>query len=201
MPARKVTGSRADERRQRIVDAALEVVRAHPVADVQLAEIAARAGMRPNHVLYYFSSRDDVLIEAVRHAEARLAEERAKELRAAGTPSARLARYVEQYLPDDRNDPVWKLWLEGWLRSASHAEFGTLGRELNERWVRDLADALEEAVTAGASLSEDPLAFAQRFIFSLDGLALHVLAGHISTDEAMELAMRMLSVELQLPPG
>jgi AcrR family transcriptional regulator len=199
MPAPTPSGARADARRQTIIAAALEVVRSHPVADVQLAAIAARAGMRPNHVLYYFGSRDDVLIETVRHAETRLAEVRSKELRAAASPRVRLARYVEQYLPDDRHDPVWKLWLEGWLRSSSHDEFGAVGREMNERWLRDLVDALEAAVAAGASLTEKPLAFARRFNVFLDGLALHVLAGHITTAEAAEMALRMLAVEMDLP--
>lgn len=187
------SGARADARRRTIIEAALEVVRSHPVADVQLAEIAARAGMRPNHVLYYFASRDDVLIEAVRHAETGLATARSEQLRAAENP---LARYVEQYLPDDRHDPVWKLWLEGWLRSASHDEFGAVGREMNERWLSDLVDAVENAVAAGASLSEEPITFGRRFNVFLDGLALHVLAGHLGTAEAKEWAMRMLAVEL-----
>jgi len=196
--APKPRGARADERRQTIVDAALEVVRSHPVADVQLAEIAERAGMRPNHVLYYFASRDDVLIEAVRHAETRLAAARSEELRSSDDP---LARYVEEYLPDDRHDPVWKLWLEGWLRSASHDAFGAVGREMNERWLSDLVDALQDAVVAGAALTEDVAAFGRRFNVFLDGLAVHVLAGHLDVAEARRWAMRMLAVELRLPLG
>ena len=180
------------DRRQTIIDAALEVIRAHPVADVQLAAIAAQAGMKPSHVLYYFASRDDVLIEAVRYAEAQLAEHRAQALSSAATPTERLARFVEEYLPDDRHDPVWKLWLEGWLRSASHERFGAVGRALQDRWIADLADAV-------GALDENAHAFARRVLLGLDGLALHVLAGHITTPEARELAMTTLRVELRLP--
>ena len=46
---------------------------------------------------------------------------------------------------------------------------------------------------------EDKLAFARRFNVFLDGLAVHVLAGHIDIEEAREWAMRMLAVELGLP--
>jgi AcrR family transcriptional regulator len=177
------------DRRQTILDAALEVIREHPVADVQLAAIAERAGMKPNHVLYYFASRDDVLIEAVRYAETQLAEHRAEALGSAATQTERLDRFVAEYLPDDRHDPVWKLWLEGWLRSASHERFGAVGRGLQQRWIADLADVVE---------AEDAHAFARRFLLGLDGLALHVLAGHITTPEARELAMTTLRVELRL---
>jgi len=54
---------------------------------------------------------------------------------------------------------------------------------------------LEGSVAAG----EDKLAFARRFNVFLDGLAVHVLAGHIDIEEAREWAMRMLAVELGLP--
>ena len=46
---------------------------------------------------------------------------------------------------------------------------------------------------------EDKLAFARRFNVFLDGLAVHVLAGHIDIEEARQRAMRMLSAELRLP--
>ena len=197
LPTRTPSGPRADARRLTIVTAALAVVRDHPVADVQLAEIAARAGMRPNHVLYYFSSRDAVLIEAVRHAEVQLADARAAALRSIADPAERLRRYVADYLPDDRHDPVWKLWVEGWLRSASHDEFGAVGREMNERWRGDLVAALEHAAAEGTPVPANTVDVARRFNFTLDGLAIHVLAGHVSTAEAQELALRTLRAELR----
>ncbi len=196
MPARTPTGARAAARRLTIVNAALAVVADHPVADVQLAEIAARAGMKPNHVLYYFASRDDVLIEAVRHAELQLAGARAAALGTAADPHERFRRYVAAYLPDDRHDPVWKLWMEGWLRSASHEAFGAVGRQMNEEWRADLVAALDHAAAAGLPVPDDRVDVARRFNFALDGLAVHVLAGHVSAPEAAELALRTLRAEL-----
>jgi len=70
------TSARGDARRRQILDGALAAIREQPLADVQLAAIAARAGLKPNHVLYYFASRDDVLIAAVAHAEQQLATDR-----------------------------------------------------------------------------------------------------------------------------
>jgi AcrR family transcriptional regulator len=62
--------ARGDRRRRQILEAALAVIREEAVADVQLAAIAARAGVRPSHVLNYFGSRDEVLIAAVAPAGA-----------------------------------------------------------------------------------------------------------------------------------
>jgi hypothetical protein len=56
-------------------------------------------------------------------------------------------------------------------------------------------------VAAGATPAEDRLAFAVRFLTALDGLALHVLAGHLGSAEARELAMTTLRVELRLRPA
>jgi AcrR family transcriptional regulator len=120
--------SRGAVRREQILDAALEALRAVPVAEVQLAEIADRAGMRPAHVLYYFGSREGVL--------------------AAVAERLRDTRDGADYLPHDRHDPYWKLRIDGWLRGGP-------------------GDAEQ---------------------FALDGLALHVLAGHLTRDEAVALA-------------
>jgi hypothetical protein len=40
---------------------------------------------------------------------------------------------------------------------------------VHERWIADLADAVDAAVAAGATPAEDRLAFAVRFLTALDG--------------------------------
>ena len=185
---------RGDLRRQQIVEAALAEIRTEAVADVQLAAIAERAGMKASHVLYYFGSRDDVLIAAVAHAEQQLAADRAERLRAIDDPMERLAAFVDMYLPDDRHDPVWKLWIEGWARSASRGEFGEVGSEAHERWSADLAEALEYA---GASLPDGVATVTRRLIMLLDGIAIHVLAGHVTPDEAAAIAIGSIRSELR----
>jgi AcrR family transcriptional regulator len=191
MPERRSTGERADAVRARIVVAARDVIREQPVADVQLAAIAERAGMRPGHVLYYFASRDDVLVETVRSEEARLAEERAAELAGIADPLARLERYIVHYLPDDEHDPVWKLWFEGWLRSASHDEFAEVGDAMDARWRADLAAALRDAGATG-----DVEGKAMRLNVLLDGLALHVMSRHLSAHHAAGIAIDELRRDL-----
>ena len=191
MAARRSQGERADAVRARIADAALEVIREQPVADVQLAAIADRAGMRPGHVLYYFASRDDVLVETVRRAEARLEEERVAALRDVADPLQRLERYVVHYLPDDRHDPVWKLWFEGWLRSASHEAFAEVGVAMDARWRADLVAALRDAGATG-----DVEEQAMRLNVLLDGLALHVMSSHLSAEHAAAIAIDELRRDL-----
>ncbi len=191
MAARRSQGERADAMRVRIAAAALEVIREQPVADVQLAAIAERAGMRPGHVLYYFASRDDVLVEAVRQAEARIGQEREAALADVDDPMERLEGYVVQYLPDDRRDPVWKLWFEGWLRSAAHEAFREVGTAIDQRWRVDLIGALREAGAQG-----DVEESATRLNVLLDGLALHVMSNHLSPEHAAAIAIDELRRDL-----
>ena len=196
MVARRPQGERADAMRARIVEAALAAIREQPVANVQLAAIAARAGLRPGHVLYYFASRDAVLVETVRVAEGRLADVRTAALARVSAPLERLDVYVEHYLPDDRHDPVWKLWLAAWLRSPAHADFAALGTAMDARWRADLVAALGDAVAAGAQLDDDLNAVATRMHVWLDGLALHVMSDHIAPAEAVAMARAQLRREL-----
>jgi AcrR family transcriptional regulator len=193
--------ARGDARRKQILDGALAAIREQPLADVQLSAIAARAGLKPNHVLYYFASRDDVLIAAVAHAEHELAAGRGERLRAIGDPDERLAAYVRAYLPEDRHDPVWKLWIEGWLRSASRDEFAEVGWEANLGWRTDLVESVRHGLGPRERSTEETVAFARRFNFLLDGLAVHVLAGHVEAAEAVEIAMTALRSELSLGAG
>lgn len=189
---------RGDARRRQILDGALAAIREQPIADVQLASIAAHAGLKPNHVLYYYSSRDEVLIAAVAHAEQTLAAGRSERLRTIRNPEARLRAFVNAYLPSDQHDPVWKLWVEGWLRSPSRAGFGEVGWEANLGWLSDLVEAVQHALPT-MTLETDRLSgFGQRFLYLLDGLAIHVLAGHETTADAAEMAMSALRAELQV---
>ncbi len=188
--------ARGDAREKQILDGALAAIREQPIVEVQLASIAARAGLKPNHVLYYFASRDDVLIAAVAYAEQQLAAGRSERLREIDDPEQRLAAYVGAYLPEDRSDPVWKLWIDGWLRSASREDLAQVGWEANMGWRTDLVEAIQYALGPRAPSTDETTAFARRFNFLLDGIAVHVLAGHVRPDEAVDIAMASFRSEL-----
>jgi AcrR family transcriptional regulator len=190
--------ARGEARRRQILDGALSAIREQALADVQLASIAAHAGLKPSHVLYYFPSREDVLIATAAHAERRLADGRSERLRQIPAPEERLRAYITAYLPKDRNDPVWKLWMEAWLRFTSRDGFAEIGSDANLGWRGDLIETAVHAVGPHALMDDELTALARRFNFLLDGIALHVLAGHIEADDAVELALAAARSELRL---
>jgi enoyl-CoA hydratase/carnithine racemase len=65
------SGSRevTEERREQILQAALEVIVERGYADTRIADVAERAGTSPALVIYYFKTRDQLLTEAIRYSE------------------------------------------------------------------------------------------------------------------------------------
>ena len=59
----------ADQRREQMLHAALEVISARGYADTRIADVAERAGVSPALVIYYFKTKDQLLTEAIRYYE------------------------------------------------------------------------------------------------------------------------------------
>ena len=56
------------DRRQEILDAAAAVITERGLADTRIQDIAERCGVSPGLILYYFESKDRLLVEALIHA-------------------------------------------------------------------------------------------------------------------------------------
>src|ERR1035438_6624090 len=59
----------ADQRREQMLRAALDVISERGFPDTRIADVAERAGVSPALVIYYFKTKDRLLTEAMRHAE------------------------------------------------------------------------------------------------------------------------------------
>ena len=59
----------ADERREQMLRAALEVIVERGYADTRITDVAERTGTSPALVIYYFKTRDQLLTEAIRYSE------------------------------------------------------------------------------------------------------------------------------------
>ncbi|MFD1935637.1 MULTISPECIES: TetR/AcrR family transcriptional regulator [Nonomuraea] len=191
------TQERGRQARRKVVEAALSVIAERPVAEIQVQQIADRAGMSPARVLYYFPSRDEILAETFRWSERELAERRAREL--VGEPQERLERYVRIYLPVDRHDVSWKLWLEAWLRAVSNDAMSRTADEIDSGWMRDLSAIVRDGMACGVFRSVTVEEFLPSFNALLDGLAVHVLIGRLDQAQAVRAALRHAEGELHVP--
>jgi AcrR family transcriptional regulator len=190
--------ARGRERRERVMEAALAVIAERGLAATRMSDISERAGMSSGHVLYYFRSKERVLMEALRHVEDRMHEEAESELATIPPGPDRLRRLLELNLPDGFADPTWTLWLEAWSIAPHDEAIRDLVAELEGRWVRLLEDVVRAGVEAGAFACPDVDAAVTHLYAAVNGLAVQVVTGlgvARSTD-ALEACMGLAAVEL-----
>ena len=109
----------SDNKRERLVASATELVYRDGIERPTLAEIAEEAGVPPGNVYYYFKTKDE-LIEAV-------IESRATEVRDT------LASFDRRRTPAARLKALARNWLEfGDMVAARGCPIGTLTVELND---------------------------------------------------------------------
>src|SRR6516162_4864427 len=59
----------ADQRREQMLLAAIDVIVERGYAESRIADVAERAGTSPALVIYYFKTKDQLLTEAIRFSE------------------------------------------------------------------------------------------------------------------------------------
>ncbi len=192
----------ADQRREQMLHAALEVISARGYADTRIADVAERAGVSPALVIYYFKTKDQLLTEAIRYYED--AWYAVGQRRMQGLPSAaqRLEEYVAMNcLADAEPEPEtsWALWLDFWAQAARNDEVGSVRQKSDERWRDIIAGLVQEGQQAGEFRSEvDAASFAIYLSSLLDGMTIQIALGDPVVDSvaAFELSMRFIADQL-----
>jgi AcrR family transcriptional regulator len=192
----------AIEQRRRVLDAALDVIAERGLAATRIADISAQAGMSPGHVLYYFSSKDRVLVEALRHIEDRMHEAAGIELAAIDPGPDRVRRLLELNLPDGRADPGWTLWLEAWALAQHDDGVRDLVAELEKAWILLLAEVVRAGVDAGAFVCGDVDEAVIHLYATINGLGVQVVTGvgDLARERALEICMDVAASELGFAP-
>ena len=191
-------GERGAERRQRVMEAALGVIADLGLAATRISDIADRAGMSPGHVMYYFRTKDVVLMEALRFVEDRMHEEVGGELASIAPGPERLRRLLELNMPDGPADPGWALWLEAWTLAPHDEVVRELIAELEARWVGLLTEVVRSGIESGTFRCDDVEAAVTHVYATINGLAVQVVtAGRGMTYEgALQVCMRAAESEL-----
>ncbi|MEU3077556.1 TetR/AcrR family transcriptional regulator [Streptomyces laurentii] len=168
----------------------MDTIAAHGLDGLTMAGLGRQVGMSSGHLLYYFRSRDELLLRTLEWSESRLGAARAAVLSGPGTARERLDGYVDVYVPDGPRDPHWTLWLEVWNRSRGADDDARARQAAIERaWHRDLVALLAEGVSRGefrAGLDAERAAHRTRAL--LDGFSVHVAVGIPGTDREQVLS-------------
>ncbi|BBZ77415.1 TetR family transcriptional regulator [Mycolicibacterium anyangense] len=188
-------------RRIQMLRAAAELICERGFAETRISDVAKRAGVSSALVIYYFGTRDRLLVDALRYSEESFYE--AAEQMLAEIPSLRerlslLTQWTCVPNADNEIPGAWGLWFDLWAQAFRHDEVRAGRVELDARWRRMIVDAVDSA-DLGAEV--DARMFALEFSALLDGLSIQVALEDPEVDSkvAYEIAMRFAERELNLP--
>jgi AcrR family transcriptional regulator len=191
----------ADQRREQMLRAALEVIAERGFPDTRIADVAERAGASPALVIYYFKTKDQLLTEAMRFSEDIWYEAGISRLRAIGTAAGRLEELVAMIcLPEADVTPneSWLPTLDLWAQAGRHPEVAGVRQKFDERWRETISSMVVEGQAAGEFGPVDPADFAVTLSAMLDGFVILIALEDPTVDagRAFELSMRFVAREL-----
>ena len=189
------------KRREAVLQAALDVIVDRGLANTRMSDIAERVGMSAGNILYYFESKDDLLMELLRRSDELLFRQAVEEFEHLPSHTERLRRLTELAGPSGPSDPGWIVWLEVWSLSPHDERIGQGHADLDRRWVEFLTELVRSGQEAGEFSAEiDPADFAVRYGAMMDGLAIKVVAGIDGMDVERLLATCNAMAAAELRP-
>jgi len=191
----------ADQRREQMLHAALEVISERGYADTRIADVAERAGVSPALVIYYFKTKDQLLTEAIRYYEDTWYAVGQSRMAGLATAAERLEEFVAMScLSEADPEPAssWQLWLDFWAQAARNAEVAGVRQKSDERWREVIGSLVLRGQEAGEFRPVDAESFAIYLSALLDGLTIQIALEDPVVDSvrAFELSMRFVAEQL-----
>jgi len=190
-----------EARRVQMLRAAAELVCERGFSETRISDVAKRAGVSSALVIYYFGTRDRLLVDALRYSEESGYEAAERMLAEVPSLRERLSLLIQwTCVPEADNEipGAWGLWFDLWAQAFRHDEVKAGRVELDARWRRMIAEAVE---SADLDTEVDARMFALEFSALLDGLSIQVALEDPEVDStvAYDIAMRFAERELNLP--
>lgn len=193
-PARRAKGA---ERERAIVAAAAEAIAERGLVDLRMSDVAARAGVGVGHVTYYFPTKAELLVQAIRFSEQQFHSEVMRRLRRESDPWQRLGTLVELASSDGPGDPGWVLWFEVWAAASNDSGLAEVQRELDGWWRDRLAEVVDYGVRRGAFRGDDVDRVVAVLTALTDGLSVQLTLGtEGATKESLLATVMATAVEL-----
>src|SRR3954447_7187202 len=182
---------------ERILDAACDLIAAEGIDEVRIARVAQRAGASTALVHHYFSTREELLEQALIHSFEQAGDERfQRRADAEETATQALARGLAESLPfPGPQEREWVLWVELWLRAVREPALRPVAARLYGRYREWVAGLIRAGLKSGEFRADaDPEALADLAMALLDGAGVRALI----QDPAMEIESARALVTRQL---
>ena len=188
---------------ERILEAACDLIAAEGIDEVRIARVATRAGASTALVHHYFSTREELLEQALIHSFEQAGDERFQ--RPAGveeTATQALARGIAECLPlPGSQEREWVLWVELWLRAVREPELRPVAARLYRRYRKWMAGLIRAGIESGEFRADvDVEAVANVAMALLDGAGVRALISdpEMGVEAARTLVAERIAVELGL---
>jgi AcrR family transcriptional regulator len=178
------------------------------LGETRISDIADRCGVSPGLILYYFESKDRLLVEALTYANDKYYLAQARDLRRLNTARERFERLVDLsvpgLLPDFERLEEWALWIEIWVRALRDPALAKEAEVLDRRWRQSIADIVRSGRETGEFPDgADPDEIGTQLGSLIDGMAIQVLMNDSQLDPAtmkrlcMDVAAKLIGFALE----
>ncbi|HEX5988035.1 MAG TPA: TetR/AcrR family transcriptional regulator [Nocardioides sp.] len=168
---------RLEQPRERVLAATLEMIAEGGLSALTMAALGKRLGTSGGHLLYYFGTKDKLLLETLRWSEDSYTEQRGAIAAGTADLAESLDAFFDLYLPQHPADPRWLLWLELWARAPYDAELAAGEWELEQPWRADLHRILTRCLGEERAREITESTWVDGTIAMLDGFAIAVVTG------------------------
>ncbi|HMY26916.1 MAG TPA: TetR family transcriptional regulator C-terminal domain-containing protein, partial [Solirubrobacterales bacterium] len=155
-------------------------------------------------VHHYFSTREELLEEALMHSYELAARDRfGRPVDPQASATGRLKVMIDECLPiEGRQHQEWLLWVELWLRAARDQESRPLGQRLYASYREWMLEVINYGVERGEFSTDDPGASADVAMGLLDGLGIRALIEDpdMDVERVRVLAATRIARELGIEP-
>jgi AcrR family transcriptional regulator len=186
------------DRHQEILEAAARVITDRGLAETRIQDIAERCGVSPGLILYYFESKDRLLVEALTFANDKYYLAQARDLRRMDSAREQLERLVDLsvpgLLPEYERLEEWALWIEIWVRALRDPALAKEREVLDRRWRQSIADIIRHGRETGEFPDgEDAGELGMELGALIDGLAIQVLMNdtQVSPEHMKQMTMQV----------
>src|SRR3954467_15878828 len=175
--ARRESPENAADRRQQMLHAAAELIAAQGYGETRIADVARRAKVSPGLVVYYFGSKDRLLVEALRYSDEMFYATGESVIWQQPTLATRLETLVQLTFGPDTGPELpgaWGLWLDLWAQAYRHPEVAQGRVELDGPLGKLIAEGVKGGGRNGGRGKVVAPLFAATFAALLDGLSIQV---------------------------
>ena len=138
------------KRRSELLAAARAVLLEQGAVGLRAKDVAARAGLAPSSLLYYYPRTDELLMEVAREAMARYADRRSQRVLELDDPRRRLALAIDLGVPSGPDDEESRILYEIDALTGASPVFASLSSEFFDRQVALYEEILEDGAAGGS---------------------------------------------------